>query len=612
MIITSLHAENVLKYSHLDFNDLPAEGLIAISGANESGKSTIGETICFALFGRTFAVGPDDIEKVIRWGESRCQVRLGFRTPDGTGYEISRYLDRDGNHSARLVADGQHEVPLARGVESVSRTLFDRLGYDYAEFIESFYLAQREISAPHPHSGAVRMMSGVTPLEGAREAFAHEVENENAAIVAADENDVRVQEELAELSIEEGRLQRLQDLRERLSNARQTNDQRGEELNLKAEHYADVIPRMNQAKKSAGRSRFWQFLFLLVGAAAGGAWLMFTQQPDHELTHRLAELVTRYVPQWEPGYLPWLVYAAGGLGLFALLLWMGEAGARRRLRDLRGEVDGMLEKLDGVREYRHSGDAVNELEDLAEGVQIDYPDEGRLDALRSTIAAFSASPKDVREAAQIENSWLDQVIAAEGDVISLLNQEIDTESGRLDVQRRLVEEQERYRQSIEESGHRIQVRERATDLVNGSIKRMAQNFNRDLRELTAETLPLFTEDRYQHIQLDDKLEVRVFSRDKGDFVDFDEISSGTQRQVMLAVRLSMSQLLARNTVGGAQFVFLDEPFAFFDEERTRHALQTLPKMTGLPQKWIVAQHFPDTANFDKHLTCSRYELNLRV
>ena len=241
-------------------------------------------------------------------------------------------------------------------------------------------------------------------------------------------------------------------------------------------------------------------------------------------------------------------------------------------------------RLDAIREYRHSGNAVNELEDLAEGIDVAYPDENRLDALRKAIAAFSADARDVREAAQIENSWLDQVIAAEGDVISLLNREIGEESERLKTQAELREEQEYCRTAIENSSHRIRVREQGTELVDGAIKRLAQKFNREMRELTAETLPLFTEDRYQHIKLDDKLAVKVFSKDKGDFVSFDEISSGTQRQVMLAIRLSMSQLLARSTVGGAQFVFLDEPFAFFDEERTQHALQTLPKLAALPQK----------------------------
>ena len=48
MIIHSINAKNVLKYETLDLQNLPEEGVIAISGFNESGKSTIGETICFA------------------------------------------------------------------------------------------------------------------------------------------------------------------------------------------------------------------------------------------------------------------------------------------------------------------------------------------------------------------------------------------------------------------------------------------------------------------------------------------------------------------------------------------------------------------------------------
>ncbi|HDY83028.1 MAG TPA: hypothetical protein ENH48_08765, partial [Halieaceae bacterium] len=57
MIINAVQAKNVLKYATLDLKDLPEKGIIAISGENESGKSTIGETVCFALFGRTFSLG---------------------------------------------------------------------------------------------------------------------------------------------------------------------------------------------------------------------------------------------------------------------------------------------------------------------------------------------------------------------------------------------------------------------------------------------------------------------------------------------------------------------------------------------------------------------------
>jgi exonuclease SbcC len=59
MIINRIRSEHVLKYAELDLHHLPQGGLIAISGPNESGKSTIGEIVCFALFGRTFSLRPD-------------------------------------------------------------------------------------------------------------------------------------------------------------------------------------------------------------------------------------------------------------------------------------------------------------------------------------------------------------------------------------------------------------------------------------------------------------------------------------------------------------------------------------------------------------------------
>jgi exonuclease SbcC len=119
-------------------------------------------------------------------------------------------------------------------------------------------------------------------------------------------------------------------------------------------------------------------------------------------------------------------------------------------------------------------------------------------------------------------------------------------------------------------------------------------------------LPLFTEGRYEHLQIDEDLSVRVFSNEKRDFMDLEEISSGTQRQIMLAVRLALSQELVNSATVGKQFVFLDEPFAFFDQERTRRALGVLPDLSEeITQIWIVAQSFPADQTFDVPIACSR-------
>jgi exonuclease SbcC len=59
-------------------------------------------------------------------------------------------------------------------------------------------------------------------------------------------------------------------------------------------------------------------------------------------------------------------------------------------------------------------------------------------------------------------------------------------------------------------------------------------------------------------------------------------------------------------VKGRQFAFLDEPFAFFDEERTRHALEALDELSdAISQIWIVSQTFPDGHEFAAEIKCSR-------
>ncbi|MCW8919904.1 MAG: AAA family ATPase, partial [Sedimenticola sp.] len=131
MIITDIRAENFLKYSHLELTELPDKGIIAIDGANESGKSSIGEVICFALFGRTFSLGQEELQKLIRWGETTCSTTLRFRINDQSHYKITRMLDRDGNHGVQLAKVGEETQPFARGVVEVDEAIYDVLGYGY-------------------------------------------------------------------------------------------------------------------------------------------------------------------------------------------------------------------------------------------------------------------------------------------------------------------------------------------------------------------------------------------------------------------------------------------------------------------------------------------------
>ena len=51
MLVSALRAMDLFRYAHLEITALPAKGTILVRGSNESGKTSIGEAICLALFG---------------------------------------------------------------------------------------------------------------------------------------------------------------------------------------------------------------------------------------------------------------------------------------------------------------------------------------------------------------------------------------------------------------------------------------------------------------------------------------------------------------------------------------------------------------------------------
>ena len=150
----------------------------------------------------------------MRWGENHCNATLEFSVED-THYVLSRFLDRDGNHSAKLALIDTPDEPVARGVKGVGSALFNILGFEYDEFVESFYLAQREITTPHPHSQAIKIMAGVAPLEDVMYGLNNEIDERKDLLDEIKAEAEAVEGEVQALGIQEGRMPRLEDERHR-------------------------------------------------------------------------------------------------------------------------------------------------------------------------------------------------------------------------------------------------------------------------------------------------------------------------------------------------------------------------------------------------------------
>jgi exonuclease SbcC len=151
------------------------------------------------------------------------------------------------------------------------------------------------------------------------------------------------------------------------------------------------------------------------------------------------------------------------------------------------------------------------------------------------------------------------------------------------------------------------------DLLQGAARSRAQAFAEQVRGGVVRSLPRLTGGVYEHLELDSDLAVRVFSPAKRAFLDPAEVSTGTQRQVMLALRLALAGELANRVVRDRQFAFLDEPFAFFDESRMAGALEALPQAgEGVVQHFVVAQRFPPGAGLALEIRCGEHPDTLVV
>lgn len=171
MIIKSLRASNFMKFQSIDLNDLPEQGEIAVIGENESGKTTLGECIAFAIFGRTVRTEETDPAQVINWASDDCETAITLKVANKGNFRIERMVSRGGVLSAKLF--GPDGSVLAEDLASVNLMLPRLLGFNFPEFRYSFYVAQKEIDIiRHARRDNTRQivhdMLGITAVDRAR------------------------------------------------------------------------------------------------------------------------------------------------------------------------------------------------------------------------------------------------------------------------------------------------------------------------------------------------------------------------------------------------------------------------------------------------------------
>ncbi|MGE3163613.1 MAG: AAA family ATPase [Planctomycetota bacterium] len=175
MLITAIRGENFMKFKRIALEKVPTQGVIGVEGRNEGGKSTVGELLQFAFFGKTTSSRAGSVLDLIRWDQDQCAVEVDFDVPGRGSFRVWREIDRYGTNYARLLAvppgaasslrsvrsgttrstDGLGASPtlatapgagteVAAGTLQVHRELTNLLRFSYEDFLNSFYLEEQD------------------------------------------------------------------------------------------------------------------------------------------------------------------------------------------------------------------------------------------------------------------------------------------------------------------------------------------------------------------------------------------------------------------------------------------------------------------------------------
>lgn len=174
MLIRSVRAENFMRFSKLRLQRLPASGIVAVEGPNESGKSTIGDAILFAFSGRVRPGRRGGADDLIRWDANHLRVEVEFALPVEDGVEagrdellICREIDRFGTNYVRLLSLPDR-AELAAGNIQVAGLLRRRLGMDADELRKGFFLDPTDMSlGDKALLGFVERVTGIRAMRDA-------------------------------------------------------------------------------------------------------------------------------------------------------------------------------------------------------------------------------------------------------------------------------------------------------------------------------------------------------------------------------------------------------------------------------------------------------------
>lgn len=609
MIITSLTAENFRKYERLHLHNLPERGLLAIIGSNESGKSSIGDAIQFGLFGRTDQIAPEEASKLIRWGDEQATITLKLQHR-GHEYRLIRSVNQAGDTMATLFST-EEGLTLADTPEAVERQFKSLLGYNYKAFVQSFYWSQQSTKQTHGDADNLRALAGLREHAHLNEQLQTENRERLRTIEEMETHLKDSQTELEALHIDNKRLPQLETIGTALETRQQHFLQLAQKVDKEAEIYPDNHERFHYFRQRFDRISIWTKLSLLIFIAAllTGVFFMFAPSLGSTLLanveNNLRETIGRTA-----------IRVASITALISAILliygWWLDARhmspLRKQARNLSSALQEALHLTNTPASEQLGGDAGQYLLQTQTDMpnrSSEHPDIAVIPEWAKSAERYETYPSNISSIADAVNISMENRNREFGGYLKTLHADMETEHSSISQHEQVQAKIDQQEEALEHIRRDRVVFDTAIDLLQRSGGHSVGRFNQLVRSRCQELLRNFTDGHYESLEIAPDFSLKVMSQTKGDHLDFSEISAGTQRQIALAMRIAVANALADNTRTSTQFLFLDEPLAFFDPERTASTLNSLQEKSNgaVSQIWVTAQTLPDHMHFTQVITC---------
>lgn len=141
------------------------EGIVGIVGPNGMGKSTLINSIAWAMYGQEAL--PLRARDPVTWGQKECLVRVHLVLNDGQEWIVERSQKANGTGKAKLYAP-DHE-PKASGSAPVTNAVTELMGVDREGFLISVFARQFELDRlrsmdPSPRMQTVLRLLGINQI----------------------------------------------------------------------------------------------------------------------------------------------------------------------------------------------------------------------------------------------------------------------------------------------------------------------------------------------------------------------------------------------------------------------------------------------------------------